>query len=72
MAINAVNKSDPEQERKQVAPQYPSATARKAQEIEVGETNKQKELQFKASHTLFIFFLLWILCVHLITPCLVP
>lgn len=58
MAINAVDKSEPG--RNQI---------RKAQGIEVEETNKQKELQFKASHALFICFLLWILCVDLNTPC---
>lgn len=72
MAINAVHKSKPEPvpepEPKQTVGQYASAKSQKAQEIEVEETNKLKESQFKASHTLFIGFLLWILCVDLNTP----
>lgn len=67
MAVNAVDKSEPG--HNQIAGQHESAKARKAQGIEVEETNKQKELQFKASHALFICFLLWILCVDLTTPC---
>ena len=65
MAINAADQ--PEPGRNLTAGQYGGAKAPKAQEI-VEETNKQKELRFKASHTLFICFLLWILCVHLDAP----
>ncbi|MCJ1462519.1 mannose-ethanolamine phosphotransferase gpi13 [Pseudocyphellaria aurata] len=60
MANNAVQKSEPQEGHDRISEQCASTEARKAKEIGVEETRKQKELQFKASHTLFICFLLWI------------
>lgn len=69
MAFNAFNKSESEPEHKQIVAQHASAGSREAQDIEVEETNKQKELQFKANHALFVCFLLWIWWVDLNIPC---
>lgn len=73
MAFNAFNKSEsepgpepePEPKHKQIVAQHASTSSREAQDIEVEETNKQKELQFKANHALFVCFLLWIWWVNL-------
>ena len=64
MAVNATN-SEPESEYSRIAKRYATAQAQKAHEIELEETNRQKELRFKATHALLTLFLLWILYVHL-------
>lgn len=46
-----------------IAKKYASAQAQKAREIGLEETNRQKELRFKATHSLLTVFLLWILYV---------
>lgn len=64
MAVNAT-KSEPQSGTSYIAKQYASAQAQKASEIGLEETNRQKELRFKATHTLLTVFLLWILYVDL-------
>lgn len=64
MAVNAT-RSKPESEYSRIAKRYAIAQAQKVHEIELEETNRQKELRFKATHTLLTLFLLWILYVHL-------
>lgn len=41
-----------------------SATTREAHHVEAEESNRRKELHFKATHALLICFLLWILYVR--------
>lgn len=64
MAVNATN-SEPESEYSRISKRYATAQAQKGHEIEPEETNRQKELRFKATHALLTLFLLWILYVHL-------
>lgn len=64
MAIKATE-NEFESEYSRVARQYASAKAQKSHETEVEETNRQKGLQFKATHAILTSFLLWILYVVL-------
>lgn len=64
MAVNAT-KLEPKSDNSNTAKQYASAQAQKALEIGLEETNRQKELRFKATHALLTAFLLWILYVDL-------
>lgn len=48
---------------KDVTACYNDAKDRASQEAEMRDKNKAKEIQFKASHALLIFFFLWILYV---------
>lgn len=62
MAINATVKSEHKAtlDKARISP-----TKKNAAERAVEESNRQKELYFKATHTLLIAFLLWILYVNL-------
>lgn len=64
MAVNAT-RSEPESEYSRISKRYATAQAQKAHETELEETNRRKELRFKATHALLTLFLLWILYVHL-------
>ena len=48
---------------KDVTAHYNDAKDRASQDDEMQDTNRTKEIQFKASHTVLIFFFLWILYV---------
>ena len=45
---------------KDVTVHYNNAKGRAAQDAEMRDTNRMKEIQFKASHTLLLLFFLWI------------
>lgn len=62
MAVNAT-KVELESDNCNIAKQDASALVQKAHEIGLEETNRQKELRFKATHALLTIFLLWILYV---------
>lgn len=62
MAVNAT-KLEPRSDNRNIAKQYASAQAQKARGIGLEETNRHKELRFKATHALLTVFLLWILYV---------
>lgn len=62
MAVNAT-KLELNSDNSNIAKKYASAQAQKAREIGLEETNRQKELHFKATHALLTVFLLWILYV---------
>lgn len=65
MAVNAT-RLEPRSDNSNIAKQHAaSAQAQKAREIGLEETNRQKELRFKATHALLTIFLLWILYVDL-------
>lgn len=53
---------------KDVTAQYNDAKAQGMQRNDIEDTNRRKEIQFKASHVLLIGFLLWILCVSFLLP----
>lgn len=48
---------------KDVTAQYNDAKARGDQGRDIADTNRRKEIQFKASHILLVGFFLWILYV---------
>lgn len=62
MAVNATN-LELNSDNSNIAKKCASAQAQKAREIGLEETNRQKELRFKATHALLTVFLLWILYV---------
>ena len=50
-------------EYKDITSQYNNSKDRGQSDIDIQEINRRKEIQFKASHVLFIGFFLWILYV---------